>query len=298
MISSAAGGGAGGTNAAAGSGGSERVPVFAKTRCIDPSKLKPGTELNFPCDGIDIWVVLPPQCQEHACGVIFNIHGGGMSDHTTMDKATNMIALASKADYIVVHPHKGTWNVAGDRTTVFEFMQQVISAFDVDRKRVHSTGYSQGGQLSWALGCEHADVVASIAPAEEINRVSDCWKTSKLPVRELPVLFAYGKKDSIGGGYDAAQTTVKQFVSAYQMTGPETIAGTEGSNYWKQRWTSKAGNVLEFISQNYSSTGVGGILAGHCLPMATGDTFVSCSQPVDYDWGQSAIDFFLAHPLP
>src|SRR4029077_4600053 len=139
----------------------------------------------------------------------------------------------------------------------------VIEAFDVDKKRVHSTGYSQGGQISWALGCEHADVVASIAPAEEINRVSDCWKTSKLPARELSVLFAYGKQDSIGGGYDAAKTDATRFASTQMLEGPETIAGAENSKYWRQRWKGKSGNVLEFISQNYSSTGVGGILAGH-----------------------------------
>jgi polyhydroxybutyrate depolymerase len=275
-----------------------RVPSFKKTRCIDPSKVEPGKELNFPCDGIDIWVVVPPQCSTRACGVVFNIHGGGMSDHATMDQATDMIALGSKADYIVVHPHKGTWSVARDKDAVYGFLQQVSEAFDVDKKRVHSTGYSQGGQISWALGCEHADVVASIAPAEEINRVTDCWKTPKLPVRELPVLFAYGRRDSIGGGYAAAETLVEQFVKAHDMKGPDTLAGTEASKYWRQRWTSESGNVLEFITQDYTSTGVGGILNGHCLPMSAGKTFVSCSLPVDYDWGAEVIEFFKAHPLP
>jgi poly(3-hydroxybutyrate) depolymerase len=272
--------------------------MFMKTRCIDPSKITVDKEVNFPCDGVDIWVVLPSQCKTKACGLVFNIHGGGMNDHATMDQATNMIALGTAADYIVVHPHKGTWNVAQDKNVVFEFMQQVIQAFDVDRKRVHSTGYSQGGQISWAIGCEHADVVASIAPAEEINRVSDCWKTSKVPARDLSILFAYGKQDSIGGGYDAAKTDVNRVVSTQQMMGPETVAGAEGSKYWRQRWTGKSGNVLDFISQNYTSTGVGGILAGHCLPMSTGDTFVSCSKPVDYDWGKEVIEFFKAHPAP
>lgn len=291
-------GGRAGAAGAAGEMASTAPPMFQKTRCIDPTKAKPDMELNYPCDGVDIWVVMPGACQMQRCGLIFNIHGGGMTDHATMDQATNMIALGSQAGYIVVHPHKGTWNVASDKDVVFDFMQQVITAFDVDRKRVHSTGYSQGGQISWALGCEHADVVASIAPAEEINRVSDCWKTSKLPARELPVLFAYGKQDSIGGGYAAAQTAVDQFVKAYQMMGPETIAGSESAKYWRQRWTSKTGNVLELITQNYTSTGVGGILAGHCLPMAKGNTFVSCALPVDYDWGKEALDFFVAHPLP
>jgi poly(3-hydroxybutyrate) depolymerase len=285
-------------SAAAGSGGASEPPKLQKTRCIDPAKLTPGKEVNFPCDGIDIWVTSPAQCQTRRCGLIFNIHGGGMTDHATMDQATNMIALGNQADYVVVHPHKGTWNVASDKDVVFGFLQQVVMALDIDPKRVHSTGYSQGGQISWALACEHADVVASIAPAEEINRVTDCWKPSKLPSRPISILFAYGKQDSIGGGYDAAQTLAKNVASAAKLMGPETIAGKEGSKYWRQRWTGSQAEVLEFISQDYTSTGVGGILAGHCLPMSSGKTFVSCSTPVDYDWGAEVVKFFQAHPMP
>lgn len=286
-------------DAAAGSRAPELgPPTFEKTQCIDPSAVEPGVEVNFPCDGVDLWVVLPSQCETQRCGLIFNIHGGGMTDHATMDQATNMIALGNQADYVVVHPHKGTWSVASDKNVVFGFMQQVIQAFDIDPKRVHATGYSQGGQISWALGCEHADIVASIAPAEEINRVSDCWTTSKLPSRELPILFAYGRRDSIGGGYAAASQLASSVATSWQMMGPETIAGDESAAYFRQRWTSATGNVFEFISQDYTSTGVAGILAGHCLPMAAGTTFVSCSTPVDYDWGQEVVRFFQAHPMP
>jgi poly(3-hydroxybutyrate) depolymerase len=220
-----------------------------------------------------------------------------MTDHATMDQATHMIELGQKAGYVVVHPHKGTWDVANDKNAVFGFMQQTIQAFGIDPKRVHSTGYSQGGQISWALGCEHSDVVASIAPAEEINRVSDCWKPSAVPSRELPILFAYGKRDAIGGGYDAAQKLSKDVAAAWHMMGPETIAGKADTKYLRQRWTSTTGNVLEFISHDYTSTGVGGILDGHCLPMSGGDTFVSCALPVDYDWGAEVVRFFEQHPM-
>jgi hypothetical protein len=153
------GGGSAGTSGTGGTGGtpsSPRVPMFQKTACIDPMQAMPDTEVNFPCQGVDIWTVVPSACRTRACGLIFNIHGGGMSDHATMDQATNMIALGSEGGYIVVHPHKGTWSVASDKDAVFGFLQQVITAFDVDRKRVHSTGYSQGGQISWALENQQA----------------------------------------------------------------------------------------------------------------------------------------------
>ena len=271
----------------------ERTPTLKKTRCIDPSKVRAGVEMNYPCDGVDVWVSVPKQCTSHACGLVFNIHGGAMADHTWMNQATNMIALGAQADYIVVHPHKGTWSVARDKDVVFGILQQVVEAFDVDRKRVHSTGYSQGGQISWALGCEHSDVIASIAPAEEINRVSDCWKTSKKPARELSVLFSYGRQDAIGGGFAAAQKLVDQYVASYTMKGPEVLVGTASRRTWRRRWTSESGNVLEFIAHNYTSA----LLAGHCLPMSGGRTIVSCSAPVDYDWGKEVIAFFKAHPM-
>jgi hypothetical protein len=108
--------------------------------------------------------------------------------------------------------------------------------------------------VSWALGCEHADVVASIAPAEEINRVSDCWKGSKLPARELPILFAYGRRDSIGGGYQAAQQLAQDVARAWKMQGPESLAGTESAKYFRQRWSGPSGNVLEFIDGPISTT--------------------------------------------
>jgi polyhydroxybutyrate depolymerase len=211
-----------------------------------------------------------------------------------MEDATNMVALGKANDFVVVHPHKGTWSVSTDKAVIFTFMEQAIEAFDVDRKRIHATGYSQGGQISWALACEHADVIASVAPTEEINRVSDCWKSVTLPAREIPVLFAYGKQDTIGGGYAAAQEAVNDFVDSYAMTGPETIAGAEGTSYHRQRWTSGSGNVLEFITHDYRS----GFLAGHCLPLEGGTTFVNCTEPVDYNWGEEAVAFFKAHPMP
>jgi poly(3-hydroxybutyrate) depolymerase len=216
-----------------------------------------------------------------------------MTDKNWMENATNMIALGKANDYVVVHPHKGTWSISTDKDVIFSLIEQAIEAFDVDRKRVHSTGYSQGGQISWALACEHADVIASVAPAEEINRVTDCWKTAKLPARDISVLFAFGKRDAIGGTADEVQTTVSDFVKSYSMTGPKTIAGAEGTNYHRQRWESAKGNVLEYISHNYTS-----LLAGHCLPLEGGATIVSCTAPVDYNWGEEAVLFFKAHPMP
>jgi poly(3-hydroxybutyrate) depolymerase len=272
-----------------------RKPNFQKTMCIDPSMAQPDTDQNFPCDGLEFWVTVPKQCFTRACGLIFNIHGGAMTDHATMEQATDMIAIGSRNDFIVVHPHKpgGTWDVPNDKASVFDGLSQFITAFDVDRSHVHSTGYSQGGRLSWALACEHADVVASVAPAEENNTDSDCWKTAKLPVRELSVLFQFGMEDAIAGGFATSQTTIMQFTAAGMWSGPQTIGGASGSKWQRQRWTSAKGNVLEFISHDYTNL----LIAGHCLVNPMGTTFVNCSTPVDYNWGQEVVSFFQSHPL-
>ncbi len=199
------------------------IPKFQKTACIDPSAVTADTEHEFVCTSIEFWVVVPKQCFTRRCGLIFNIHGATMTDHVTMEQATNMIAIGNKNNFIVVHPHNpsGTWNLPNDIQTVFDAMQQIIQAFDVDPGHVHSTGYSQGARISWALACEHADVVASIAPAEENNTESNCWKTATLPVRQVSVLFLFGMQDEIAGGFSTAQTTVNEFVAADKLVGPQ-----------------------------------------------------------------------------
>ncbi len=271
------------------------TPKFQKTACIDPSAVTADTEHEFLCNSIEFWVVVPKQCFTRTCGLIFNIHGATMTDHVTMEQATNMIAIGSMNDFIVVHPHNpsGTWNLPDDIQTVFDAMQQIVQAFDVDPDHVHSTGYSQGARISWALACEHADVVASIAPAEENNTESNCWKTSMLPVRQVSVLFQFGKQDEIAGGFSTAQTTVNEFVAADMLAGPQTIGGATGSDWLRQRWTNSGGNVLEFISHNYTNP----LIAGHCLVNPMGTTYVNCSTPVGYNWGEEAVAFFQAHPL-
>ena len=272
-----------------------RMPNFQKTTCIDPGALQADTEHDFLCNSIEFWVVVPKQCFTRACGLIFNIHGATMTDHLTMEQATDMIAIGSKNDFIVVHPHNpsGTWDIPNDKKTVFDAMQQLVQAFDVDRDRVHSTGYSQGARISWALACEHADVVASIAPAEENNTDSDCWKTATLPVRQVSVLFQFGMQDQIAGGFSTAQTTVMQFVAADMLGGPQTVGGATGSKWLRQRWTNSGGNVLDFISHSYTNA----LIAGHCLVNPQGTTYVNCSTPVDYNWAEEAVAFFKAHPL-
>ena len=99
-----------------------RKPEFKKTSCIDPGKIAGDKEVKFPCNGVDLWIYLPEQCITSACGLIFNIHGGGMSDRTWMEDATNMVALGKANDYVVVHPHKGTWRVSSDKSVVFSLV--------------------------------------------------------------------------------------------------------------------------------------------------------------------------------
>jgi hypothetical protein len=108
------------------------------------------------------------------------------------------------------------------------------------------------------------------------------------------VLFQFGEQDAIAGGFATSQTMVSQFVAAGMLAGPTTIGGAAGSKWQRQRWTSsKNGNVLEFISHNYTNP----LIAGHCLVNPKGTTYVNCSTPVDYNWGQEVVSFFQAHPL-
>jgi poly(3-hydroxybutyrate) depolymerase len=126
----------------------------------------PDVDHNFPCKSIEFWVTVPKACFTRSCGLILNIHGATMTNHATMEQATDMIAVGSKSDFIVVHPHQpgGTWDIPNDRVSIFATLQELITAFDVDRTHVHSTGYSQGGQISALL--KHEWVSARLAARE------------------------------------------------------------------------------------------------------------------------------------
>lgn len=257
---------------------------------------------TFSCDGVDYAVRLPARCTSGGCGVIVDIHGLTL-DATIEDANTNMRAIGEREGYVVIQPNAGkapfsSWVPSVHNAKVWAFLTSARMAFNIDPKRVHVTGFSQGAIMAWTFACEHADVVASAAPIA-YNGCTQAQLTAAK--RQVPILYVHGKDDAIASFAFKATPQKNAVVRAWNMGLPKTVA--RDANYKWSRYTNKKGTVFEFIEHEY--TAPSSMLDGHCFPGSTdngsspGALFsFACKAPNAFVYGEEVVKFFKAHPLP
>jgi poly(3-hydroxybutyrate) depolymerase len=257
---------------------------------------------TFACDGFEYDVRVPAACAAGGCGVVLDTHGATM-DAAMEDANTNMRAIGEREGYVVVQPNANPkpptsgWNAA-DYDHVWAFLSAARQAYAIDPKRVHVTGFSQGGEMTWAFTCAHADEIASAAPAALSGCTAENLGTVK---RQVPVLYMHGKNDGIAAFDKFAASQRDAVISAWQMGAP-TVVGQDASYTWS-RYTNDSGGLFEFIEHTYTASS--GILKGHCFPGSKdpgglkGQLFsFACTSPNAFVWGEEVIEFFKAHPMP
>ena len=277
-----------------GNGGtSEPYPPPAPDDCIQD--VTPGHQ-TLTCDGLSFELSVGDVCLHRACGLIVDTHGFGMNGEL-MDLHSHLRALGNPAGYIVVNPSSpgtlgsSSWTEAND-DQVFAFMQRVINVWHVNPKKIHFTGYSQGGWMTWRFACKHADMIASIAP---LAAGTSCTFSATQPSRELPIFYVHGTTD----GLVPFATAVAQrdaVIAAWGFSPTEIVSS--GSDHEWTRYTNENGNVFEFAQHNWeTSFMLGGLaLRGHCVP-GSGE-FRGCGADTAFNWGESVLSFFQRHPLP
>ncbi len=297
-------GGSGGstTSSSTSSGGAPpcvEVPPGVPDNCI--TNVGAG-EHTFACDGLSYAVSVPDACVGCACGLVFDVHGFTMS--AAMEEANTRIAALGRArGYVVVQPSaSGTpasWNAGVDDPKVFDFMQRTIAALHIDEKRVHFTGFSQGGDMTWRFLCDHSDILASVAPAAFHNDNDDCFSEGTAPPNIRPILYLHGTSDSIVA-YSTAITSRDRVIAAQSLGAGMEIAGDDDHRW--TRYEGPSGAVFEMLDHDYSGAA---LIDGHCFPGSTdpggapGQFFpFSCDPPNAFTWGEAVMDFFEAHPLP
>lgn len=271
-----------------------------------------GTNV-FSCNGLDVTVSAPAKCATQTCGAILDIHGLGMSADAEDDQ-TNLRAIGNAAGYVVVQPtapdgrtiYGPTW-LDTDDDAVFGSYMDVVAAWKVDPKRVHVTGFSQGGYMTWRLVCAHSDVIASAAPGAagtsqcpQGNFNGSCSFTgSQTPKQPIDVLFVAGAKDAVVPS-QCTSPMVDAVVAAWGGT-KQSIGGD--ASYTRDRWVGKAGNDFEVLTHQYTTDPLTKLAAnaGHCVPGATGKNGsiwddLACKLPVSFTWGAEVLAFFQAHP--
>lgn len=307
--------------AGCGDGSDSAIRDVHTTRCI--TDVSAASRHEFLCDGVQFKVLLTQACIDQPCGLIFDVHGW-LSNPDEQERRTGLARAAEEnGGYIVVQPGElsvpSSWNADLHYGIVYEFLQQAMDAFDVDTNRVHFTGFSQGGLMTWKFVCDHADVIASAAPlaAPELN----CFLNSNGPSRGVPLFFMSGTRDilvryfSTGNRLSVTDTLVRVMydyglVSAdvddytFSDTGDlvvddtgridtavdalqfEIVDGSQGDTFLWTRYTDATGLVFEHLRHNN----------GHVYP-DNPDSLIFPEDPaVWFPVGEAILQFFIRNP--
>lgn len=291
----------GGTGGSGGSAGAFPAPV--PDDCITDVSAKP--DHVYQCSGLAWNASVPAECLGKACGLIFDVHGFTMSGQ--MENANTKLAeLGAAAGYIVVQPNAdpappaASWTAADDDPKVIDFIQRMMTAFHTDPKRLHFTGFSQGGDMSWRFLCDHADIIASAAPAAFGHSAGEkCFSKGQAPSREIPILYMHGTTDNLVP-FASAEAARDAVISVWGLA-QDSVVESDEDHVWT-RYTNATGAVFEFLQHDYTGAA---LLGSHCYPGSTdpsgapGQLFsFKCDQAAAFNWGEVALAFFQAHPLP
>jgi poly(3-hydroxybutyrate) depolymerase len=277
------------------------IPAPVADNCI--TNVSAGDH-TFTCGdgGVSFQVVVDERCTKFACGLIFDVHGAAMSGQD-MRNNTRLNELAPSKGYLVVHPSAPdlTWDWQTHPAILKDFMSRMISAFHVDTKRVHMTGFSMGAGMTFWFLCNHREVLASTAPvtgssAQQVTVVSSgapCIESIDANWRpRVPILFMSGSTDT-ALTIDAARARTEGIVMRLGLTGGNQIEGD--ASFTRKRWQGADGMVFDFLEHNYSNW----LLAGHCIPGGrSGDLFGCDTGGSSLNWGQVVLQWFIEHPKP
>lgn len=140
--------------------------------------------------------------------LVFNFHGY-TSNATEQMQYGDFRDIAKREGFIIAHPEglelNGSthWNVGGwtlgstadDIGYTEAMIQQISTDYNIDQKRIYSTGMSNGGFFSFELACQLSHKIAAIASVTGSmtpETLADCD-----PSKPVPILQFHGTNDVV-----------------------------------------------------------------------------------------------------
>jgi polyhydroxybutyrate depolymerase len=142
--------------------------------------------------------------------LLFSLHGLTQTGNIMM-QFTDFNTYADQYNFIVVYPDgiNNSWNVgfsggstANDVGYLSALIDTLHAQYGIDLNRVYSTGYSNGGFMSYRLACELTGRFAAIAPVAG-TMTDGAWGSCQ-PSRDIPVMHIHGTNDFVvfyNGGF-------------------------------------------------------------------------------------------------
>ena len=210
---------------------------------------------QFNYDGINrSYIIYLPQSyvQGQKLPLLLSLHGLTQTGAGIME-FSGFNAVADTASFIVVYPDGigNAWNVGfsgGSTADDVGFLSTLIDTmhaqYNVDLNRIYSTGFSNGGFMSYRLACELGNRIAAIAPVSGTMTVASLAACN--PSRPMPVLHIHGTSDfvvSYNGSF--GNTSVQQVLDFWNdfnncpgtpviVNLPDLVA--EGSTVQRHTW--------------------------------------------------------------
>lgn len=230
-------------------------------------------------------VSVPDRCTDFACGLIVDVHGWTMNGDI-QERNTGIAAIGREEGYIVVQPTApgGSWN-SSHYPFVAAFAELAVDVWRVDARRVHITGFSQGGAMTSWMRCNRSDLFASAAPTAMVS--SACSNGVN-----MPTLYIQGNNDIF-----VSQTAIADTIASYVTTHgyDQSLVIADDPGFVKTRYSSSTPGApaFETFIHNYSSYGVN----GHCImgSVTPSDPY-GCDEPTPVGHGRMVVDFFEANP--
>jgi len=192
---------------------------FSMAACVHKQRLNHPEDaglslqtLQFEGQERSYYLHLPPDYNAASrLPVVFVLHGGGRADGDEVAGRTGYNKIADREGIIVVYPNgvDAQWNdgrgktfrKARDNTDVDDvayissLIDRVIRDYRGDASRIYVTGLSNGGMMTFRLGCEISDKLAAIAPV--IANIPENIIGTCTPESPLPVLLMNGTADPL-----------------------------------------------------------------------------------------------------
>ena len=183
------------------------VVVVRHRRESRPEVAAGDKQMSISSGGLDrtYAVHVPPgYTPDEPVPLMLVLHGGG-GDAGNAQHMTGMNQVSDEGGFLAVYPdgtgRLRTWNAgsccgAAQRDDVDDvgFIRDVITKmeqdYSVDPKRIYVTGMSNGGMMTYRIGCELSDTVAAIAP------VSGALNTDCSPSQPVSTIVFHGTADT------------------------------------------------------------------------------------------------------
>jgi polyhydroxybutyrate depolymerase len=217
--------------------------------------------------------------------LVIGMHGTGGSA-AQFEYDYHFTEFSNEAKFIVVYPEGvqssgflglRTWNAGNccdyaldhqidDVKFIRELINELVSKFNVDSKRVYVTGMSNGGMMAYRLACEIPEKIAAIATVSCSMVVSQSCN----PSRAVPILHIHSVLDSkipylggigIGGYYFPPLDSVLNVWSANNLCASVPQVLINNDEYKFTKWTDcKNGASVEYyLTQDGGHAWPGGL---------------------------------------